>query len=106
MSATGYGDIKPISPTETGFYLVVQLVSASLYSIAVGVLSSMVRSTDAATTNYQRKMDQLNTWMNHRHISPVKTNPCFVWLVMVVVVVVVVAVAVVVVAAAVVVVMA
>lgn len=69
MTTTGYGDIRPRTDGETYVAMFVQFVTAFIYAILVGALTSAIELRDAAAIRFEQKMDYIHHYMNYRQFS-------------------------------------
>lgn len=71
LSTIGYGDITPDNPIEFIYVILIMLMGAALYGFIIGNIASIIANIDVAKSQFQKKMDNLNTFFKYRNI-PIK----------------------------------
>lgn len=64
----GYGDITPVTPKQTIFAIIVELLGAGLYGYVIAIFASLVAKLDVARTHFTEKIEKMNTFMRFRKI--------------------------------------
>lgn len=60
LSTIGYGDVVPVTMTETGLTVVCMLVGASLWAFVVGNVCGIIANLDVEGVQFRNGMDELN----------------------------------------------
>lgn len=68
MVTTGFGDIVPITPMETIVCTLAMYVGLIISCTAIANLTLVMTNLDAAASEYQQKMDNLNKYMRYRNM--------------------------------------
>lgn len=70
IATIGYGDYYPNhdSNLQIGFTIMVQLFGVGMYTYAIANVSSLVSNLDVARASYQRKLEEVNSWLKSQKI--------------------------------------
>ena len=68
MSTVGYGDVRPQNPLETALSMLLVLLSASLFAVLIGLISSLVRLNDIEEEALKTQLDYLKHYMTHHNL--------------------------------------
>jgi len=64
----GYGDITPVTPKQTVFCILVELLGAGLYGYVIAIFASLIAKLDVARTHFTEQIEKMNTFMRFRKI--------------------------------------
>lgn len=70
IATIGYGDITPVTPLQTIFTIVVEVIGAGLYGYVIAIFTSLIANLDAARRKFSEQIDEINTFMRFRKIPP------------------------------------
>jgi voltage-gated potassium channel len=68
IATIGYGDVTPVTPLQTGFTIVVEVIGAGLYGYVIAIFASLIANLDSARRKFSEQIDEINTFMRFRKI--------------------------------------
>ncbi|MFM8830258.1 MAG: ion transporter [Spartobacteria bacterium] len=68
IATIGYGDVTPVTPMQTGFTIVVEVIGAGLYGYVIAIFASLIANLDSARRKFSEQLDEINTFMRFRKI--------------------------------------
>lgn len=70
LSTVGYGDVTPDrnSHIQVIFSMVVMFLGVGMYGYVIGNIATLIANIDVAKTNYQRKMEEINSFLRNKEI--------------------------------------
>lgn len=74
MITTGFGDIVPLTISETVWVIISMYIGVVITTCAIANLQLLVTNMDAARTNFQLKMDSLKMYMVYRRLPQALQN--------------------------------
>ena len=70
IATIGYGDVTPVTPLQTVFTIVVEVIGAGLYGYVIAIFASLIANLDSARRKFSEQIDEINTFMRFRKIPP------------------------------------
>ena len=70
IATIGYGDVTPVTPLQTVFSIVVEVIGAGLYGYVIAIFASLIANLDSARRKFSEQFDEINTFMRFRKIPP------------------------------------
>ena len=74
IATIGYGDVTPITPSQTMFAIVIEIMGAGLYGYVIAIFAGLISNLDAARKKFTEQIDEINTFMRFRNIPTVLQN--------------------------------
>lgn len=73
LTTIGYGDITPLSISNTGpaimmFTILIQLIGAGMYGFIIGNISNLIANMDIAKSQHTEKVERINTFLKYKNI--------------------------------------
>lgn len=68
IATIGYGDVTPVTPLQTVFTIVVEVIGAGLYGYVIAIFASLIANLDSARRKFSEQIDEINTFMRFRKI--------------------------------------
>lgn len=68
IATIGYGDVTPVTPLQTGFAIVVEVIGAGLYGYVIAIFASLIANLDSARRKFSEQIDEINNFMRFRKI--------------------------------------
>lgn len=74
IATIGYGDVTPITPPQTMFAIVIEIMGAGLYGYVIAIFAGLISNLDAARKKFTEQIDEINTFMRFRNIPTALQN--------------------------------
>jgi len=68
MTTIGYGDVTPVTSTQTIFAMIMELIGAGLYGYVVGSVANLIAKLDVARSHFNERLEKISTFMRFRKI--------------------------------------
>jgi voltage-gated potassium channel len=70
IATIGYGDVTPITPPQTMFAILIEIMGAGFYGYVIAIFAGLISNLDAARKKFTEQIDEINTFMRFRKIPP------------------------------------
>jgi len=70
IATIGYGDVTPVTPVQTLFTIVVEVVGAGLYGYVIAIFASLIANMDSARSKFLEQISEIQAFLNFRKIPP------------------------------------
>jgi hypothetical protein len=74
LTTIGYGDIVPVTNTQTVYTMCVMIVGVGIYGYVIGNISSILSNVDIAHIKFQEKLDTINSFLKYKKIPNSLSN--------------------------------
>lgn len=68
IATIGYGDVTPITPPQTMFAILIEIIGAGFYGYVIAIFAGLISNLDAARKKFTEQIDEINTFMRFRKI--------------------------------------
>jgi hypothetical protein len=68
LTTVGYGDISAHTDFERSIAILSLISGSVIYAVLVGFVNNLVDSSDVKETEYQKRLTNVNTFMNNHHL--------------------------------------
>lgn len=68
LTTIGYGDLVPVTASQTIYTIFIQILGAGLYGFVIGNIASLIANIDVAKTQFREKLERINTFLRYRSI--------------------------------------
>ena len=68
IATIGYGDVTPITPPQTLFTILIEIMGAGFYGYVIAIFAGLISNLDAARKKFTEQIDEINTFMRFRKI--------------------------------------
>lgn len=72
LSKTGYGQQPPVTASDAWMTIISLFVGTVIWTFLASLVTSLLISMNAASSEYMVKMMEINTYMDHRHLPQVR----------------------------------
>lgn len=70
IATIGYGDIIPLTPIQTVYTILVEIIGAGIYGYIIAIFASLIAKLDVARNHFTEHLEKINTFMRLRKIPP------------------------------------